>query len=897
GGKVGITNQSSYVNETDTCKVSFEGSNNVNVDTSNYYSPTGNNQPDGTCDLTPTNQTLGKLTLPAFPTDSMAVNIEFSNSEYVIKVAGNQYNRKDGPYRWCGPSDPGNKCANGDSNPNTYTQADGATFPTAAGDPLVISNSSQHVYGDITAVNSPVYFKYDGSDPYVINTLSSTNQSVLTFEPGTYYIKTFNFYDNGVINVAGSGDGTGKVKLYILNDSSTTFTGNQSCINVVGATTKDQCTAYRSDLGSGSFANQDASKLQLYFYNGNVNFGDSVSVSASIYVDKGDLTFTGNSATSFNGEALAQNIHTSNMPSYMHYQDTGVFAQLYNAQGALFAFSGEYSKAPAAVPKVSQTGDLAFIPSQIEPDGTNTAYGGYLKAFALNADGTTSASAAWDANTDMTVVKRPLQLYSNTSANAKALMSSLAVSDTAAFGGLLVAPVSVLNSINGASGTLGSSQWATVMGLPNEAQPLIYKNSVLFTTSDGYLYSVDRQTGDFNWGWMPRPLLPGLQDYAAFLKSDPMNGQLSATVTSGKLEDNTADDTTNPKGGLVFGTAKGGAIHYGLNINADGSLGNVAWMDQRDASNATASGYSDLTATSPNAAAPTVFDNGTQVLYVVNNSLVIRPSTSGNASYNAQPNLGGNVITSTPFISSAGDLYVGDNKGFIWVASAIASGSNPSFTKLSTDSINGTTTGSSNDAVRYLGIVPMPDATYLFAQSDTRLTVFKEISGSTDWKKAWTSTVGASTLWDDSGNVVAATSTTDKTKYIQTLPTGAQITAASNVTGGVIFLPVSTENAATCQTQGSLYAFNIENGFFPPNSLYSAYYFGSQLTDNITLGTGIALAPQVSVLNGGLYVEGQSQQNAADANGNVAGGLDNPIELKGGAALIGKGDWRELIGQ
>lgn len=949
GGKVGITNQTGYINETDTCKVNFGGSNNVNVGTNDYYSPTGNGNASAVCDITPTNQTLGKLTLPAFPADSRSEDISFLNSGSQIKVGANTYNKADNLYRWCLQGD--NTCANGGFLYSTgaltgVKSDDGATFPTAAGDPLVVSNLIQHIYGTISSIGTPTYFKYNGSEPYVINKIEATNQSVLTFEPGTYYIKTFNFNDNGIINVAGTGDGTGKVKLYIENDPASTFTGNQSCINIVGATTKDQCATYRTNLGSGSFTTQDASKLQLYFYNGNVTFGDSASVSAAIYVDKGDLAFTGNSSTSFNGEALAQNIHTGNMPSYMNYQDTGVFKQLYDAQGTIFTFSGEYSKAPAAIPKISQTGDLAFIPSQIEPNGTNRNYGGYLKAFALNADGTTGTTPIWTIgdyslfSTDPFLVTfdRFMHLFSNQNNLQPVRLPSLVMSippDVSALdlsltqtpdlmkfimisllgpnmASRLSPSISLMTSMMsaGSSSSFASMPvdaanalvkflnggWDTVIGLPNETKPLIYKDMVLFATSDGYLYAADRQTGALQWGWMPRPLLPGLKEYEKFLHSDPMKGQLSATVSSGKLEDNTADNTTNSKTGLVFGTAKGGAIHYGLNIGSDGSLGNVAWIDQRNASNTTASGYSDLTGTSPNAAAPTVFANGAKVLYVVNNVLVIRPSAGGNPSYNAQPNLGGNTISTTPFISSAGDLYVGDNKGFIWVASGIESG-NPSFSKLSTNSINGTTTGSASDAVRYLGIVPMPDSTYLFAQSDTRLTVFKKKSGSTSWKKAWTSTVGSSTLWDDNGTVVAAASSTDKTKYIQTLPAGAKITAATNVTGGVIFLPVSTEDPVTCAPQGSLYAFNIENGFFPPNSLYGAYYFGNQLNDNITLGTGIALAPQSTVLNGGLYVEGQSQQNAPDANGNVADGLDNPVNLKGGSALMGTGDWRELIGQ
>ncbi len=938
-GKIAIGN--SYTTETSTCKPTISGSSYFNVSADNFIEPQWIDVNDGNkfkdaCSViqkkvSPTGITLDRFTLPAFPTDTRAVDIKYTHPDAYISV-GNDTAGDQGqgcldnasadcrPYKFITNGSKWKLWPNVNINDPQFTSDDGATFPPREGDPLVISNRMEHVYDEVYSQSSKLYFKYDGTQPYIINTLTVGNDGVeVTFEPGDYYFNSFSFTTTIVLKVADKdshgnplGNGSGKVNIYVKNASGSTFVGSGSCLNIDGVTTFQQCQEVRDRINAGIDLNaQHPEKLAFWFYNGTLTLNDTVFVAASIYNDDpaGEVFFRANNNTTFVGEILAKNIRTLNQgPVYMHYKDTGVFTDLY-AQ-AVIPRTGEYSLAAPAVPDIAVTGDYAFIASQTEvDDNMHPAFGGHLKAYAFRDDATTSSTAAWDANTHMIALQqagRALRLYSNTSSGTKTLISALGASDYAAFGypSMLQLPLATLAATKSIAGpsmaTFLKGDWNTIIGLPNGAQPLIYKDMVLFSTSDGYLYAVNRSTGAMEWGWMPRPLLSGLQDYETFLHSDPMQGQLSATVTTGRLEDETSDDTTNPKTGYVLGTAKGGAIHYGLNINSDGTLGDLAWIDARQADDSRATTYAELTATSPNAAAPVIFAESTgdnKALYIVNNKLVIRPYAGGSANVNTQPDLGGNVITSTPLVARKkrnvieNTLYVGDNKGYVWTAS-LSSPENPgSFSKISSDTLGG------SEPVRYLSIAQMGDYEYLVAQSDVRITAFKRLttSATSTWSKAWTSTVGSATEWKPDGTTETNTTAGTNTSKVQPLPTGAALKSKASILGGIVFAPVTIEDPQACTTAAYEYLFNLENGHFPPGSLYGAYYKNSKMLDNLYIGIGQAFAPQSMIFEGKLTVQGHSEQNATDANGNAAGGLDNPIELRAAKDLVGRRGWKELI--
>ncbi len=78
-GKVSLN--TSYTNAQDRCNITFGvGTDKMNVTTPNFYSPQQPNQPDTRCNVTPTNQTLRKLTLPTQPSYPNAPDIAISTA-------------------------------------------------------------------------------------------------------------------------------------------------------------------------------------------------------------------------------------------------------------------------------------------------------------------------------------------------------------------------------------------------------------------------------------------------------------------------------------------------------------------------------------------------------------------------------------------------------------------------------------------------------------------------------------------------------------------------------------------------------------------------------------------------------------------------------------------------
>lgn len=864
-GKIGITNQQGYVNESDTCKVSFTGGGSINVEPDDYFSPSQNG--DGvtaTCGVEPTGTTLNQLTLPTFPSDTRDMDISIKNQGYVINVGGVVYQRPGNtPLRWCkNPSNDNNKCFNNEKGMKDYTEDDGATFPTSTNSKLVISNASQHVYDDISIDSAEAYFKYDGSNPYVIDSLTMTNRSVITFDPGVYFINDFDINDACVLNVSDAvGDGSGKAKIYIKDGSNSKFIGNQSCINMAGVTTTSQCGS-KGTPSQSTLEGQHPEKLGFYIYEGDVLFGDTAFVSASIYVHSGDMTMTGNSNTAFAGEILGANIHLGNQPSHMHYKDTEVFTELYDE--VVVSKSGEYSLAAPAVPKTAITGDLVFMTYQTQFNTSSTPqtkFAGYLKAYPLLANAATSSTATWTFGAT--------DIDGSSTNNPKERLST---------------------------------NWDSYIGLPNGTQPVIYKNQVMMTSSDGNLYVVDRANGSYVSKWTP-PLIatyltsiaPAAGDttavtttknaaYETFLKSDPMEGQLAVVALSGRTEDSTADNTLNPKGGYVFGTLKGGAIHFALSVANDGAISS-SWVDNRKSDDSSASTYADLTAVSPNAAAPVAYA-GTHVIYIVNNRRIVREIGKTSIAYddNSELDLDSTAAVSRPTSTP----LVADNKGTLTLFLGGQKGEIVSGTPTGTLSALDVATGDSfgaTEPVRFITYTQMNTNQYLTAQSEKRITVFRKKYGTSEkWTEIWTAYVGGSAVSDPDASTQPS---------IQSLPSGSRISAKSLVLGGKVFVPVEgAENETTCLADAYQYIYDLDP---VANQLYKTFYYDSERKTYITLGSGQAFSPQAMVFEGKLHAQGSSEQNAAVDGGRVGGGLDNPIELRAVKSLIGRRGWKELI--
>lgn len=773
--------------------------------------------------------------------------------------------------------------------------------PPGSTNPVVFKNTTgnEH-YSSIESWGAPIYFDYDPSDPqYVIDTFLTTNvNNMSTFEPGTYNIKTLKILDQSILYVAASnntltgstdtglGDGSGVVKFYVLNDPQSELIGNNTCINIPSCNPSNNAS-----IKVTSTAGLDASKMQFYFDKNDFGFGNVSKVAAFIYLNDGKLSIHANSGTTIVGEVLAKSISTGNNNEVNFiYQDTGALTELYrNASGTIAsAHEGYYQLAPTAHPKFAAKDELAFIPYQtdylVKDDGSIQKRGGHVQAFAYNADGTTGSTPTWDA-ASMTKAQREAKLYvTNSSDLGVGLFTGLDATNDATFNVAddTSSQAVETNVLQGPAVTTETSgQWETIIGQPNSTKPLIYKNEVIFSTSDGFVYAVNRKTGELNWGWMPREFLYGLAGYKTFIEGDPMQGQLVGIPTSGLLEDPNSTD----KSGIILGTAKGGALHYALSLSSSGGLEKVLWMDARKASdvgdNGTATLYADLTGTSPNAAEQVVYSSRT--LYIVNNIIITRKYADGSDVKSITPGQG-ITLTSTPLIAlqdrkdAKNMLYVGDSKGDIYTANMDSN--NPSLAKL--DVATGVSFGEVAP-IKYLTYTRMGDYEYLTAQSDTRLTVFKRqisdaVSPATNkWQQAWTT--------DDAGTQAASVD------HVQTIPTTATFSARVSVAGGVVSAPVSEYNTTTCLADGYVYFFNLEDGQFPMGKV--KYLGTTAITGNKQLGLGLATESTIQAFGGALSLQSQSEQNLPGVGGVSLPGADDRFEILGNT-LIERRGWREI---
>ncbi|MEW5973562.1 MAG: hypothetical protein AB1713_07380 [Pseudomonadota bacterium] len=917
GGKIAIGND--YIpGATSPCLVSFTGSEHINVAASGFVEPTwidtaNNNAMKPACSVlgaaprraVPTGVTLDRYPLPAFPTDARAVDIKYTHPDAFISVGDDTSGDPQGcinnasatcrPYQFITSGRKWKRWPDVQGNDPSYTSDDGAIFPSREGDPLIISNLNQRVYDEIYSQAAKLYFKYDGTQPYVINSLTFGNSGTeITFEPGDYYFNTFSFTTTVVINVADKdsqgrplGNGSGRVNIYVKNADNSTFVGSGSCLNIDGVTTTAQCTALRTAISPGGqpVVNLDAQhpeKLAFWFYNGKLTLNDTVFVAASIYNDDpaGEVFFRANNNTTFVGEILSKNIQTLNQgPVYMHYKDTGAFSAQY--ANAVIPRTGEYSLAPPALPRQGLTGDYAYIPYQTD----TPSLGGHLKAFALKADGTTSTTAAWDADDEMTVAERQTRLYSTDANGNLTLFNNL---DAAAFGAGTSPTVAQIkaytlnpNDSNGAY--LAGRDPNGLIGRPHTTQPVILGSLVLFHTDDGFLYAVDKTTGELKWGYMPRPLVAGLKNYASFFKTHPMEGQIAVLP-----------DSDGSTAGYVVGSAKGGALHYALRVNSDGSLDSQVWLDERAGSN-------------PHR--PLVMKVGATAyaMYVAESTKVIRRALATNpaeAVFDLSTATGGVTLTGAPIAVESYTLnnqnareqnirlFLGDAKGNAWTAPIVSGGAVTNSLPLSR--VGNIGTGSDvADPVLWLEHATKGGANYLTVMSKTRLKTFKYPEADPSWRSSWTSYAGGSGYWNEAGtSYTAETTFTPKAVHIQKLPdTGATITGKAEIAAGVVFLPVQYETNTVCDAY--LYLYRLDNGKFPSNALY----FKSIVTDNVKIGTGTAYTPTVTMLNGRLVLEGHSEQNLAASTGMAPlGGLDNPFEFVSPSAG-GPSGWRELVNE
>ncbi|MHB8409464.1 MAG: hypothetical protein ACYDHY_15455 [Acidiferrobacterales bacterium] len=550
--------------------------------------------------------------------------------------------------------------------------------------------------------------------------------------------------------------------------------------------------------------------------------------------------------------------------------------------------------APVAPLSVS-SGDLVYtLNSDLDP------VAGHAEAYTVSANGTPSSSPLWDAGSLMTSSQRQSDLYS--SASDGVTTTSFASLDPPAFA--LTATTCVPNvqtiidytidpnSITAPSGCpsyLGPRESGWLLGeissgdaghlLTPPADPMdlalpgyiAYAQSesarppaLLFTDNDGFLYSVNAQTGAMNWGFIPRPLVAQLQNYEVVPTDSPglMDGEFTPV------------DAVNPAGTwatYLVGTDDGGAGWYDLALSATGgpavsvalpALPSGAVYPQRQAPvvanvpMTVGSGSSASTQVQQIAAYVANTGSGssaTSTLYEFN--VATGASTSYAISIGSNKAIAAQVSSILYLDPASNAIYFGDAGGNVYEM--------PVTGNAQTDESNITLLGTTQDGlpVLFVGYEDLNGEPYLWAASQSGLTVFG--IGAAGWQPLWASS-------GTTGYTYAAqtSSWSTATTIPALLPAGqsagaVQISAAPTLVDGILIVPtylVPSTSANTCGIAGNGYYdfFDIVSGAFPLDAIKTSG--GQYLTGDQYVGVGAPFTPTVSISPTGLPVLGGTTQ-------------------------------------
>jgi hypothetical protein len=624
----------------------------------------------------------------------------------------------------------------------------------------------------------------------------------------------------------------------------------------------------------------------IFKSNGNVTYLNPATIAkqlAAIGVKTNVVIISSNKGDITEADAIAAAGETGTALQVSNYQS------LYSAISSVFSsISGTATSAPPVTPgNISNT-------SYVYETASNPVYGsvaGHLFAYKTASNGTPALSPSWDAAAKMNTSNRSADLYSDTYAGspvAPTLFNGLPSSafNSAAPNPSTIESYTITPDYNSGAYLAGRASTSFVGAINDQAmQPALVTqpnninlnsavsvgngesytqfaqseaglpNSVVFSSNDGFLYDVNANTGALKWGWIPSPFLSKLANYTNFWQSSPMNGGFSYLQAA----------NSTGWGNYIVGTANGGALQYGIQLNAQGMLSEVVWIEQ------------NANATSANAQAPVVFWNTqTGIAYAAYiTSSVVNGTTTSTLNITEVDN-GSTTSAALPFVASSSitvgnyNLYVGDVNGKVWqipegnsassMVSAISEiGATPAVNS------NGTT---STQAINYVGYTQLNGVPHVWATSVSQITNF--MFTSTGWAPEWNSFTGGSGSWLNGTYTADSTGTSTSTTGIQWLPVNSSIDANTIFVDGALIVPVYTPasgSSAACGVgSGYYYIYSLTNGYFP-NGLFTDSK-GNAITGNILVGLGTPYAAQVSTLHdGGLMLYGSSQQNTSGGIG------------------------------
>ena len=552
------------------------------------------------------------------------------------------------------------------------------------------------------------------------------------------------------------------------------------------------------------------------------------------------------------------------------------------------------SSISAPVPPL-KTGGSSFI-YDLRTDPAPTA--GHVRAYSIAANGNPAAAPTWDAGTLMTKVGRQAVLLS-TAANNTSIIPFTSL-DSAAFN--LTLPTACvpdeatiinytidpsfaytppaatipcnylgirqsnwflggfsLNNVGGYMGPPASGLLVSVPGYVAYASSLSSRPAaLLFTSNDGFLYSVNATTGNLLWAWTPRNLVSRLQNFNSFPANRYFNGNF-------KVVD--AQDGGGGWGSYIVGSLQSGAEHFILKLNSSGVPTSVIY----DGIIPGATSPGDVTAQIPgNAPAhqPTQIVRVTQpygfatyMVYVANTTIA---GVTTSRLYEQNVATGAVTIGVLPFVLTSAlqydqpsnQLFAGDGSGRVW--SLVTSGS--AAADVTSATVLATTRNPANGAlatpVLYIGYAEIKDQAYLWAFNPSEITVFTNITGA--WLPVFSATNAQGYKYNSGSFAVDGT-----VNKLENAP--GVVSDTPVLINGALFVPTYVPVACG---PGSAYAdfFNITNGKIPTNLFLN----GTAITSNLYVGSGISFAASSIINSGGVsvYTGAENNQPQLDANGN-----------------------------
>ena len=579
---------------------------------------------------------------------------------------------------------------------------------------------------------------------------------------------------------------------------------------------------------------------------------------------------------------------------------------------AAFATITEYiytSSAEAApVAPISVAGGTSL---EYELTSIATPGAGHVKAYPVAASGVASTVSSWDAgdSTHMSTTARSTLLMST---NASGSVVALGSVDNAAFN--LTSPTTCVPNVStivsytidptyaAPSGCtvpyLGTRQsgWplgvfstqntGLFMGPPQSAllaaryptystyarKLSLRTPSLLFTDSDGFLYSVNASSGLLQWGWTSRNIAAQLQTYTTFASSGWTNGNF--TVVD-------AMNSSGAWGSYLVGSFQSGAEHFSVALDSSGGTtsGNPtsAVYDSVVSGGSSAGDLAAKTGTTP-LRQPTVvayIGNTAYQVYVVTttsgststSTLYEQDVTSGTVKAGAS--LGFQVTSAISLDSSAARLWLGGADGSVrsLQLTGVASTDVATLTTIGTVPALPATTALAN--VLYVSYVEVSGIPYVWVANSAQITVYG--ISSTGWVPLWAATPSAGYVYNTTTAKWTASSA------VTAMSASSVVSDWPIQVGVALQVPVFVASTATCPPgagSGYLDFFSLGDGSFPATKLT---YNGANVTSDIYLGdnSGAAFTPSLTAITGGIALNTGSKNNTNPPNAPIQnlGGL------------------------